>query len=393
MSYTLRGRLDSRLLAGLGPVVAAAVLALVLHKWWPVEVGALMLGAGVVLDVVLYDRLLPYQPGWLALPLGAFELAVVMGLARLTGVRAPVTGAIAFFVVAWLLAQVLGQAVYPWARLSYGDDGGELGLPGVTGGAAVAALFLAAGGVAYATKPPTVTLSAGVHRGPLVIDREETLVGKPGAIVRGGIVIRASGVHVRNVTVLGGVNGIDVESARRVVLDDVHVLGASEDGIHVRFSGVMIRDCSVALSAPFSQGIDISYSMGDGMSSVENCDVSGGSEGIVTHSAMVMVDGNRVRGTSLRGITMTEMSMGDVSQNEVTGTTGVGVYCGDHSECDIAKNVVTGTRSDGTGNLAQRGVGIEVNFFADAALDRNVLVGNPAPVATFDGSEVTRPSR
>ena len=390
MSYTLRGRLDSRLVAALGPVVAAAVLALVLHKWWPVEVAALMIGAGVVLDVLLYDRVLDYQPSWLALPFGVLELGVVMALARLTGVRAPLAGAIAFFAGAWLLGQVLGQAIFPWLRLSYGDDGGELGRPGASAGVTVAALFLAAGGVAYATKPPTVTLSAGVHRGPLVIDRQETLVGKPGAIVQGGILIEASGVEVKNVTVLGGTNGIDVESARRVKLEGVHVMGASQDGIHVRFSQVMISGCTVALTAPFTQAIDISYSMGDGMSSVENCDIDGGNEGIVTHSSMVMVMGNRVRGTKLRGITMTEMSMGDVAQNEVTGATGVGVYCGDHSECNINRNVVAGTKGDGTGNLAERGVGIEANFFADANLEKNVLVGNPAPVASFDQSQVTR---
>jgi len=390
MSYTLRGRLDSRLVAALGPVVAAAVLALVLHKWWPVEVAALMIGAGVVLDVLLYDRVLDYQPSWLALPFGVLELGVVMALARLTGVRAPLAGAIAFFAGAWLLGQVLGQAIFPWLRLSYGDDGGELGRPGASAGVTVAALFLAASGVAYATKPPTVTLSAGVHRGPLVIDRQETLVGKPGAIVQGGILIEASGVEVKNVTVLGGTNGIDVESARRVKLEGVHVMGASQDGIHVRFSQVMISGCTVALTAPFTQAIDISYSMGDGMSSVENCDIDGGNEGIVTHSSMVMVMGNRVRGTKLRGITMTEMSMGDVAQNEVTGATGVGVYCGDHSECNINRNVVAGTKGDGTGNLAERGVGIEANFFADANLEKNVLVGNPAPVASFDQSQVTR---
>jgi len=152
----------------------------------------------------------------------------------------------------------------------------------------------------------------------------------------------------------------------------------------------MISGCTVALTAPFTQAIDISYSMGDGMSSVENCDIDGGNEGIVTHSSMVMVMGNRVRGTKLRGITMTEMSMGDVAQNEVTGATGVGVYCGDHSECNINRNVVAGTKGDGTGNLAERGVGIEANFFADANLEKNVLVGNPAPVASFDQSQVTR---
>jgi nitrous oxidase accessory protein NosD len=387
VSYTLRGRVDSRLLAALGPALAAAILALALHKWWPVEIAALMVGAGVVLDILVYDRVFDYQPGWVALPLGALELGVVMGLARITHVQAPAGEAIAFFAGSWALAQLLGHVFYPWLRLSYADDGGELGRPGGTAAAFVVSVFLAAGGVAYATRPPTVTLSAGVHQGPLVIDREEILVGKPGAVVRGGIVIRADGVHVKNVTVIGGENGIDVQSSRRVVLDGVRVLGSSMDGIHARFSAVEIRNCTISLAGPFAQGIDISYSMYDGMmSSVEGCDVSGGGEGIVTHSSMVMVMGNRVHGTSLRGITMSEMSMGDVSENNVSGASGVGVYCGDHSECHIKRNVVANTRSDGSGDRARVGVGIELNYYAVARLEDNVLVGNATPTATFANS-------
>jgi nitrous oxidase accessory protein NosD len=392
MSYTLRGRIDSRLLAALGPAFAAAVVALVIHRWWPVEVAALMVGVGVALDVAAYDRAFDYQPGWVALPLGLLELGAVMALARLTNVQAPLDGAIAFFAGSWALAQVLGHAIYPWLRLSYADDGGELGPSGGSAAAAVTALFLAAGGVAYATKPPIVTLSAGVHQGPLVIDREEILVGRPGAVVRGGIVIRADGVHVKNVTVLGGENGIVVEHARRVVLDHVRVIGARMDGIHARYSAVRISDCAITVAGPYAQGIDISYSMFDGMmSTVSGCDVSGGAEGIVTHSSMVMVMGNRVHGTSLRGITMSEMSMGDVAENSVSGAGGVGVYCGDHSECEIKRNVVAGTRPDGSGDRARVGVGIEANYYALAQLKDNVLVANPSPVASFDNSRVERP--
>jgi hypothetical protein len=387
VSYTLRGRLDSRLLAALGPALAAAILALALHKWWPVEIAALMVGVGIALDILIYDRAFDYQPGWAALPLGALELGVVMALARFTHVQAPVAEAIVFFAGSWALAQLLGHVFYPWLRLSYADDGGELGRPGGTAAAFVVSVFLAAGGVAYATRPPTVTLSAGVHEGPLVIDREEILVGKPGAVVRGGIVIRADGVHVKNVTVIGGENGIDVQSSRRVILDGVRVLGSGMDGIHARFSAVEIRNCTITLAGPFAQGIDISYSMYDGMmSSVEGCDVSGGGEGIVTHSSMVMVMGNRVHGTSLRGITMSEMSMGDVSENNVSGANGVGVYCGDHSECHIKRNVVANTRSDGSGDRARVGVGIELNYYAVARLEDNVLVGNAAPTAVFANS-------
>ena len=71
VSYTLRGRLESRLAALLPVVVAACVLAAVEHRWWPVEAFGLMLGIGLALDLQVYHRLLPYQPGWAALPLGA----------------------------------------------------------------------------------------------------------------------------------------------------------------------------------------------------------------------------------------------------------------------------------------------------------------------------------
>jgi hypothetical protein len=383
VSYTLRGRLESRVVPGLVAATVAAVLALTMHRWWPVELAMLMIAVGLALDVALYDRVLDYQPGWAALPLGALELGVVMGLAILLGAQAPLAGAIGFFVVAWLVGQALGHAILPRLRLSYADDGGEVGPAGIPAGLALAALFVAAGGVAFATRPPTVTLSAGVHQGPLVIDREEILVGKPGAIVRGGIVVRHSDVTIRNVTVLGGVNGITVEWAKRVKLEGVRVIGASMDGIHVRFSQVMISDCAVTVAGPNAQGIDISYSGFQGMGAVEGCDVSGGREGIVVHSSMIMVTRNHVHGTSMHAINMSEMSMGEVARNSVSGARGVGVYCGDHSDCDINRNVVVGTRPDGTNNTAQAGVGIESNYYAEAELHDNVLVGNPDPTAVF----------
>jgi nitrous oxidase accessory protein NosD len=386
MSYTLRGRLESRLVAAAAPAFAAAILALALHRWWPVEIAATMIAVGLVLDLA-YDRLLAYQPGWLALPLGALELGVVTGLATLLHLRAPLGAAIAFFCGAWLLAQLLGHVAYPLLRLSYGDDGGELGRGGLAAAGALGALFLAAGATGWITAPPTVYLERGVHQGPLVLDEEQHLVGRDGAIVRGGIVIRADGVTVRNVTVIGGENGIDVDDARRVRLDDVHVLNSELDGIHVRRSEVAIENCTVALGPrPYTQGIDISFSMHQHMSMVKGCEVTGGAEGIVTHSSMVMVEDNRVHGTSLRGITMTEMSMGEVVGNQVSGALGVGIFCGDRSECAIERNVVSGTRHDPTGDPSRVGVGIETHFDSIAELEDNVLDGNPVPRRAFAGA-------
>jgi hypothetical protein len=387
VSYTLRGRLESRLVAALGPAIVAGVLALVLHRWWPVELAGLMIAVGLALDLA-YDRMLDYQPGWLALPLGALELAIVAALALWLSVGAPLGAAVAFFAGAWLLTQVLGHAVYPLLRLSYGDDGGELGRAGAAAAASLAALFLAAGGTAWATQPPTVTLAAGLHEGPLLLERSQKLVGRPGAIVRGGIVIRADDVTVRDVTVVGGEIGIDVEGADRVVLDRVHVLNSRTDGIRVRDAQVAIRNCTVALAGPYTQGIDISFVMHKHMSSVVGCDVRGGAEGIVTHSAMAMVSDNRVHGTTLRGIAMTEMSMGHVEENNVSGALGVGIFCGDRSECEIARNVVTGTRPDHDGDASREGVGIESHFDSVARVEDNVLVGNAVPMGAYADARI-----
>ncbi|HEU4450026.1 MAG TPA: right-handed parallel beta-helix repeat-containing protein [Gaiellaceae bacterium] len=385
MAYTLRGRLESRLAAALAPLVAACVVALALEAWWPVELAALMLAAGLALDGTAYHRLVAYQPGWAALPLGLLELGVVMGLARLLDVGAPLWAALAFFAGSWLLAQLLGHAVLPLARLTYGEDGGELGRagPGLAGAALV--VLGAALAVAWATQPPLVRLEAGVHDGPLVLDRSQRLVGEPGAVVRGGILVTANDVTVRDVTVVGGEHGIEVDGAERVLLEDVRVVGATLDGINVRRSTVTIRDCAVrGPTGSHAQGIDISFGFDLAPSVVERCTVSGGMEGIVTHFARVLVRDNRVSGTSLRGITLTEMSMADVEENEVERALGVGIFCGDYSRCRIEDNSVAGTMPDlQSGDKTRMGFGIVAHYGADAEIDDNRLHGNARRIGSF----------
>ena len=68
-------------------------------------------------------------------------------------------------------------------------------------------------GATWAQRPPTVRLAAGVHDGPLHLTRAQRLVGEPGAIVRGGIVVTADDVIVRDLAVVGGENGIAVDGA------------------------------------------------------------------------------------------------------------------------------------------------------------------------------------
>ncbi len=332
MSYTLRGRLETRLAAAVLPFLVAAVLAPTLHKWWPLELVGLVVSIGLVLDIAVYHRLLPYQPGWAALPLGLLELGLTVGAARILELNAPLYPALGLFAGAWLLQQLLSHAALPLLRLTWTEDGGELGRPGIALVASAPAVLLLVLGTAWAVEPPTVHLAAGVHQGPLVLDHAQTLVGGPGAVVRGGILITADDVTVRGLTIRGGEYGIEVDGAESVELDDVVVEGAELDGINVRRGQVEIRDCTIrSLPAAFTQGIDISFGFDLEPSLVERCTVVGGLEGIVTHFARVMIRDNHVSNTELRAITMTEMSMGSIEDNEVDGALGVGIFCGDYS--------------------------------------------------------------
>jgi hypothetical protein len=394
MSYTLRGRLETRLAAALVTLVIAAAVSWIVREWWPLELGALMAAVGLAADVTVYDRVLEYQPGWLAVPLGAAELVLVVGFAHVLTVQAPFGPAVAFFVVGWVVAQILGLAVLPFVHLTYDQDGGELGRAGPLVGVAVLVLLLAATGAAYATRPPTMYLAAGVHQGPLVIDRRETLVGRSDAVVRGGIVVRASGVTIRDVNVVGGENGIDVEEARNVVLDGVSVSGAQLDGIHVRHASVSIRNCTIDSGTnAYAQGIDISFAYDLPMSEVSGCTIVGGREGIVTHSVQTMLMDNHIRQTQLRGITVTEMSMGMVEHNDVNGAMGIGIYCGDRSMCEVIHNTVSGTRADHTSqDLSRRGYALVSWFESDAQVRGNTFVGNAHASGAFASSKI-RPMR
>ena len=385
MSYTLRGRLESRLIGALAPVVVAVVVALVTEEWWPLALAGLMVAVGLALDLVVYHRALPYQPGWAAVPLGLAELVLVMALVRGLGVSAPLRPALLFFAGTWLLAQLLAHAVFPAARWTYAEDGGELGRAGSALAAVTLVALAASGGAAWATRPPTVHLEAGIHQGPLVLDSAQTLVGEPGAVVQGGIVIRADDVTVRDVEVWGGENGIDVEHATGVVLDGVRVRGAELDGIHVRRGQVAIHDCDVRDPASsHAQGIDISFAADLPPSTIEGCSIASMREGILVDMTTAHVEGNTVRGTTLRGITMTEMSMGTVSENRVEDALGVGIFCGDYSHCEIERNFVTGTRPDrASGDLTRNGYGILAHFGAMATLADNSVHASPGGIGAF----------
>ena len=390
MSYTLRGRVESRLTA-LAPLLGGClVLAGVLHEWWPVELCVLMGAIGIALDFQVWQRL-PYQPAWAAVPLGTVELGCVMAVVYGFHLQAPLGPAIALFAVGWLVAFALGQTAFPLLRLGYAEDGGELGRAGLVAGVAIVVALAGATATWAARLPPVVTLSAGVHQGPLVIRRREILQGAPGAVVRGGIVVAHDDVQIRNLTVLGGTNGITVDGYRGAVLDNVTVEGAKLDGIHVRMAGVMIRNCTVdMLGNRLGQGIDISFNMDKGMSMVEDCNVVGGQEGITVHSSGTSIMGNTVSRTTGEGIDIEEMSMGMASHNTVRDALGIGLYCNDRSMCMFDHNTVIGTRPDkASGDRVRMGYAVVASFQSQADLWRNRLAANPAGVGLSTDSQAT----
>jgi hypothetical protein len=392
VSYTLTGRIHSRLTALLPVLLGACVLAAVLRHWWPVELVALMAGVGVALDSQVWHRLFRYQPGWASIATGAVELAALVAIVVAFGLHAPVWPALALFGVGWLAAVVAGQAAFPLLRLSYAEDGGELGRFGAV---AVGGILLALAGSAatvYAHRPPVVHLAAGVHRGPLVITRREILQGDPGAVVRGGIVVRHDDVVVKNVTVVGGTNGITVDSVHGTVLDGVSISGAKLDGIHVRSAGVMIENCSIdMLGNTLGQGIDISFNMGMGMSEVDGCTIVGGRQGITTHSSMTDIVHNRISRTQEQAISVAEMSMGTAMDNDIQDAVGVGLNCDDQSMCMFEHNVVVGTRDNSAGgNRSASGFGVLASFYSEAYLWDNQLSANPVPIGTVTSSLVRR---
>ena len=246
------------------------------------------------------------------MPLGLLELGLLLGAdARCSGIMAPLGQAVALFAGGWLARAAARPCGLPAAAARLRGGGRRARPPRRASRRSPSASCSPARVHAYALRPPVVHLAAGVHQGPLVITRREVLVGEPGAIVRGGIVVARERRHdQQRLRRRRRERDLD-RGLPRHVLDHVSVSGAKLDGIHVRLGGVMIKDCTVdMLGNALGQGIDISYNMDMGMSMVEGCNVVGGMEGIVTHSSMTEIVRNHVSRTQMRGISMTEMSMG-----------------------------------------------------------------------------------
>lgn len=144
MCFTLAGRIQTRLLSLVGPLLLLGGVALAQRDAGPLRMFALMALMALALDAGLYRWLIGYQPRWLTIALGAAEFVLLIGLMH--GMewrpflrtpldfyvypelawRADVRAALALYAPAWALAWLTTNALLPWLSPRWAEDGGEL---------------------------------------------------------------------------------------------------------------------------------------------------------------------------------------------------------------------------------------------------------------------------
>lgn len=236
-----------------------------------------------------------------------------------------------------------------------------------------------------------IVLDGGDHQGPITIDKPLELLGSGARIVAGEVAgaalsVFADGVRIEGIATEGADTGIRVREAEAVALEDVSVRRARYHGIEIVDSAARVSRAEVGeLLDGYAQGIEVRNSDGRPDSIIEGSSVTGGQEGIVSHVSEVVIADNIVRDTTLRGITVTEMSDGIVHDNVVEDAVGVGLYCGDMSRCEFRGNHVHRVEANPL-SRATAGWGLVVTYHSVASSSDDVLRGAAGAVfASIDG--------
>lgn len=225
-----------------------------------------------------------------------------------------------------------------------------------------------------------LTLAAGNHRGPLLLDRPVELVGEPGAVIDGGgvgsvLVITAPDVWVHDLRVTGGgflsdrddsgvVIGADRFRVQRVTVDHAYL------GIDVRSADDgRIEDCTITGDDTRAFGL-----RGDGIRlwEVQRATVLGNRLAHVRDLVVWYSDGNHIEGN-----TVTDSRYGThlmhSSDNVIRGNTYVddvvGVFVMYSAKVTLDRNRISGARGEA-------GVGLGFKESDDITVTDNKIVGD-----------------
>lgn len=225
----------------------------------------------------------------------------------------------------------------------------------------------------------TVRLRAGIHHGPVVIDRALTVEGEPGASIDGRgtgsvVIIAAADVTVRDLRVTGGgrqaqhddsgvVVGADRFVVERVTVDHSYL------GIDLRMaSHGTVRDCVVRGDPDAAFGL-----RGDGIRLWESSDddIVGNTLVNVRDLVMWYADHNRIRGNRVVGSrygTHLMHTVGNVIEDNRYEQDVVGVFAMYSDDVALRRNQVVGAHGEagvGLGFKESSGVVVEDNVLVD----------------------------
>lgn len=236
-----------------------------------------------------------------------------------------------------------------------------------------------------------IELTSGLHRGPVVVDRDLSLKGPRDAVIAApleadaALTVDEARLSVEGITVQGGWTGIDLLSATGTTVRDVAVRGADAQGIRVyRRSATLERVEVSGLSDPHAQGIEV-LSAPDVI--VRDSIVRGGKVGIVAHLSTVRFERNLVTGTTETAIMIREMGSGTATGNTIRGASGAGLYCGDMSRCEFAGNRV-GLVTAASNTRSSAGWGLVVHYRSTASTTGDVLRGTAGAAVVLADSRL-----
>lgn len=120
---TLKGRLQTKLVSYLMLAVITIPFVLLLSTEY-IALFALAVLVGLILETI-WGLIIVHQPGWAAFVLAAIEFVAIASIAPLLAIQIPLVNAFVYYVISWVIIQLIFLYVVPIFWTSWADDGAE----------------------------------------------------------------------------------------------------------------------------------------------------------------------------------------------------------------------------------------------------------------------------